>query len=337
MSEVKAMGGTELILAHLKQALPELTDQVQIIMSRPEQVAHENKPRILWLQDLPQDPASACLKDASYRTKFNRIVFASNWQQQMYNIYAGIPYAQGTVIKNGVPFLQPTLPKPRSVHSPEACCDGSDPSCKGYPSKLKFVYTSTPHRGLAILAAAAEQLATIRQDWELHVYSSLNIYGLPDADKQFEPLYDLLRKNPCVVYHGSVPNAEVRQAVLDAHVFVYPSIYQETSCMAVQEALMAGCIAITTNLAALIETCGEWAWMIPFTEDPNKLVEYTLGAMHHALTTYDTPDVQAVLRAQVSYYQNFYAFESRIPAWEELLKQIIAEGAPVEKLVIGRR
>ncbi len=260
-----ARGGTELILDNLKKALPELCEQVQIICSRPEQTPLENKPRILWLQDLPQDPASKCLADAGYRKNFNKIVFVSHWQQQQYQMALRLPFHEGVVIKNAVPRLVPTLPKPR--------VDG----------KLRFLYTSTPHRGLAILAAAADKLKDERQDWELHIYSSLKTYGWDEADKQFEGLYDILRKNPCVTYHGSQPNDIVRQACLDAHVFVYPSIYAETSCMAIQEAMMAGCLAITTNFGALPETCAEWAWMFPIDEQAEVLCQRTHLNMRMAL------------------------------------------------------
>ena len=316
MSEMKPMGGTELICANLKKAFPELTDQVQIIMSRPEQVTLEDKPRILWLQDLPQDPASAVLRDASYRTQFNRIVFCSHWQQQQYAQYLGLPYGEGVVIKNAVPHRAPTLPKPKT--------DG----------KLKFIYTSTPHRGLTMLAMAAEELAKERQDWELHVYSSFKIYAWEGVDEQWAPLYEKLKANPCVVYHGTQPNDVVRDALLDAHVFVYPSIYAETSCMAIQEALMSGCLAITTNFGALPETAAEWAWMFQYDERPDVLVQRTLGCMRQALDTYDDPHMQAVLNMQSMYYQQFYSFEGRLASWEHLLKAVIREGAPVQKLVI---
>lgn len=311
-----AKGGTELICANLHAALPELTSQVQIIMSRPEQVTLEDKPRILWLQDLPQDPASACLRDKSYRTQFNRIVFCSHWQQQQYQQYLGIPYAEGVVIKNAVPFREAQFPKPRTEN------------------KLKFIYTSTPHRGLAVLAAAAEALSKIRQDWELHVYSSFKIYGWEGADAQFEPLYTLLKNNPCVVYHGTQPNDVVRDALQSSHVFVYPSIYAETSCMAIQEALMSGCLAITSNFGALPETCAEWAWMFPFDERPELMIHRTLAGMQRALESYDEPPMQEQLRVQSLYYQQFYAFEGRVPTWKRLLEMVIEEGTPVQKLVI---
>jgi UDP-glucose:(glucosyl)LPS alpha-1,2-glucosyltransferase len=190
---------------------------------------------------LAAGPRVGASPDPGYRKNFNRIVFASHWQQQQYNLFLGIPYSEGVVIKNGVPRLSPTLPK------------------EPVNDKLRFLYTSTPHRGLNVLAAAADALAQERQDWELHVYSSLNIYGWHEQDKQMQPLYDKLQANPCVVYHGSRPERRGSSGVLDAHIFVYPSIYQETSCMAIQEAMMAGCLTITSNLGALIETCGEWA------------------------------------------------------------------------------
>jgi len=321
MSEVTPnsapMGGTELILANLKAALPELTEQVQIICSRPEQYTLDpDKPKVLWLQDLPQDPASQVLRDEGYRKQFNRIVFVSHWQQQMYNLFLGIPYSHGTVIKNAVPQFAAQFPKPKP--------DG----------KLQFIYTSTPHRGLAVLAAAADKLAKERQDWELHVYSSFNIYGWHEHDKQFQPLYEALQKNPCVVYHGSKPNAEVREALKQAHVFAYPSIYAETSCMAAQEAMMAGCLAITSNFGALPETCAEWAWYIQYTEDPSMMAMQTHQQMNRALKLYDNKYVQDILQVQADYYTQFWSFESRIPVWKAMLEQCVIEGPTVEMFVI---
>lgn len=311
------MGGSELILANLTKAFPDLTDKVQVIVSRPQLVTlDQNKPKILWLQDLPTDPNSACLADSGYRSQFNRIVCVSHWQEQQYNAVLRIPYDEMIVIKNAVPLLSPRFPKLEQG------------------GKLKFIYTSTPHRGLILLAAAAEALANERQDWELHIYSSLKIYGWDDADKQFDGLYDQLKKNPCVVYHGSRPNAEVRQAVLDAHVFVYPSTYMETSCMAIQEAMMAGCLAITTNLGALPETCAEFAWMFPVNENAEKLAERTHMNMVKALDNYNDMALQEILEMQTRYYQKFWSFESRLPLWKTVLEAVVKEGPKSEMLVI---
>ena len=44
--------------------------------------------------------------------------------------------------------------------------------------------------------------------------------------------------------------------------------------------------------------------------------------------------MQTILNMQSIYYQQFYSFEGRLASWEHLLKAVIREGAPVQKLVI---
>ena len=281
---------------------------MQIICSRPEQVVLDAaRPRLLWLHDHPHDPASDPLKDRAYRAQFNALVFVSHWQQAQYHRVLGIPYSEGIVIRNGVPRLTPVLPKPDAE------------------GRLAFIYTSTPDRGLALLVAAAEALARERQDWVLHVYSSLRLYGWHEADRRFEPLDDALRANSCVRYHGVRPNAEVRDAVRRAPVWVYPSVSAETSCLAAQEALMAGCLGITSSLGALPETCGAWPWMFGFDESPEVMCLQTLQHMQRALNRYRHPETQAQLVAQSEYFQRFWSFESRVPEWNALLTRLALE------------
>jgi glycosyltransferase involved in cell wall biosynthesis len=310
------LGGTELHLGRIREAFPEEMAKIQFICSRPEQYELEDKPRILYLQDTAQDPASACLRDKTYRSRFNRIVACSYKQAYEYNLFLGIPPSELMVIKNSVPMLRPTFPKPLG--------DG----------RIRFLYTSTPHRGLEILSAVADHLAKQRQDWVLDVYSSFNIYGWHEQNKQYQPLYDRLIANPCVEYHGSQPNDVVRQACLNAHVHVYPCVYPEMSCMAIQESMMAGCLEITSSMGALPETCGEWAWMMPFSENRDQMATNTYQMMNAAIDRYSDPNLQTMLQLQVGYFQNFWSFEARKPQWKFLLDAVIAEGTPTEKLVI---
>ena len=45
---------------------------------------------------------------------------------------------------------------------------------------------------------------------------------------------------------------------LSYDMFVYPSIFEETSCASALEALASGVHVITNNFGALYETCAEW-------------------------------------------------------------------------------
>ena len=128
-----AKGGTELMLEGLKKRIdPELWDNFNFIMSRVrDEFIDPDKPNILWLQDLPEDPESQHLKSISSRERFAKIVFNSNWQQQQYNMKLGVPYEDGVVLKN--------------------CCVRFEPHEKPKGHKLRLVYNSTPQRGLHVL------------------------------------------------------------------------------------------------------------------------------------------------------------------------------------------
>src|SRR5262245_37624129 len=82
-----AMGGTELMALRMIAWLDQgLLREFNIIHSRVEPWMLTNgKPTVLVLHDLPQDEASAWLKDPARRGQFAKIVCVSNWQMQMHN------------------------------------------------------------------------------------------------------------------------------------------------------------------------------------------------------------------------------------------------------------
>lgn len=158
-------------------------------------------------------------------------IFVSEWQRSQYIKYLGAPEDRSIVIRNAIIPIK-TLRR----------CDG----------KIKIIYTSTPFRGLDILLNAFDELN--RDDVELHVYSSMKLYGTEyhaNLDVQYRPLYDQAAR--LGHYHGSVPNKELREALTRSDIFAYPNTWEETSCLCAIEAISAGCYTITSDLGALRE------------------------------------------------------------------------------------
>jgi UDP-glucose:(glucosyl)LPS alpha-1,2-glucosyltransferase len=89
-----------------------------------------------------------------------------------------------------------------------------------------------------------------------------------------------------MIYHGYAPNEKVKEAVMESHIFAYPSIFEETSCLSAIEAMMAGCHVVTTNYGALPETCAEFATMIEFEPNLKALAERFASALDSVLTKY---------------------------------------------------
>lgn len=215
-------GGTELMREGLEKRLdPSLIEDFQIIPSRVREL-DETKIRVLWLHDLPGDPESDHLRNGGH-DKFHQLVFVSNWQMQQYVAYYNIPWSKCIVIENAiVPIERELIDKPKD--------------------KIKIIYHTTPHRGLELVVPVFEKLYETHDNIELDVYSSFKIYGWEQRDTQYAELFERCEKHPKINYHGTVPNEEVRKAVGSAHIFAYPSIWVETSCISLMEAMSAECI-----------------------------------------------------------------------------------------------
>ena len=119
---------------------------------------------------------------------------------------------------------------------------------------INLYYASTPQRGLEILVPVFKKLAEEYTDIHLHVHSSFALYGWADADKQFEPLYQECRNHPQITYHGYTEQSVLRERIKDYHILAYPSIWPETQCRVVIEAMMSGVLCIHPNFAALTDT-----------------------------------------------------------------------------------
>jgi glycosyltransferase involved in cell wall biosynthesis len=245
-----ANGGTELSKRSIAATLPEeLLNNFQIIASRVRDL-DEKKIRVYWQHDLPEDPEVKHLSDSSSRDKFNKFVFVSNWQLNEFNLKLGLPLNDKVIV-----IENPITPI----------------SFKNKPTdKINLVYFSTPQRGLEILIPVFEKLAEKYDNIHLDVFSSFKIYGWEDLDKQFNPLYDRIRKHPKMTYHGYADQETLRSRLAESHILAYPNIWKETSCRVLIESMSAGLMCVHPNYGALPETSAGLTSMYQFDENKNQ-------------------------------------------------------------------
>lgn len=286
-----ANGGTELMARRMVEYLPsESLEGYQIIHSRVRELEPDLK-RILICHDLPNDPEVQQLSDPEFRKNFEKIVFVSNWQQHMYNMVLGVPFSESYVIPNGI--IPDKEYSPRETTGP-----------------IRLIYHTTPHRGLNLLIPAFEELSK-HFDVHLDVFSSFNAYGWGERDKEFQEIFDRIDSLPNVTNHGFQSNDVVRDYLRKADIFAYPCIWTETSCLAMIEAMCAGCVVLHSNLGALPETSLGQTRQYMLDEDPNRhvnnfyielfsivnqlskkrndpnIVDFQKGCMHKAKLVYD--------------------------------------------------
>ena len=96
---------------------------------------------------------------------------------------------------------------------------------------------------------------------ELDVFSNCQVYSKDFADandKQYQALYDHAKKLPNVNYLGFRNNEWIKKHLKNYNMFVYPSIWEETFCISLLEAMAAGLYCIVSNYRALYETGAEY-------------------------------------------------------------------------------
>jgi glycosyltransferase involved in cell wall biosynthesis len=314
-----ANGGTEIAKRKLASIIdPSLLENFQIICSRPREL-QEDKIRVFWCHDLPEDPESKKFQDRKFQDSFHKFVFISNWQYQRYQLIHGIPYDfKSVVLETGID------------PAPENCFDKPE-------GPIRIVYTSTPQRGLEILVPVFEKLAEIHNDVHLDVFSSFKIYGWDDADKQFEPLYDKIRNHPKMTYHGFVPNDVLKDHLNKSHIFAYPSIWYETSCRAMLEAMSAGLVCVHSNLAALPETSGSLNVMYQLDID-NKNNHANMFATYLNATINMVRDNQQndMIRFNKYFVDRRYNIQLIKSQWERTLNELLAKYPTVESRAIPK-
>lgn len=308
-----ANGGTEITTRELFNLLDaeELQD-VQIVSSRVREL-DPDKFRIYHLHDLPTDPEAAHLRTQASRDRFDKIVFSSNWQYQQFQNELNLPYSQQCrVIETGV--------------EPIAWTDKTDPRT----NPIRLIYTSTPHRGLELLVPVFERLAELFDFIELDVYSSFKLYGWDKQDEMYQELFDRCKAHPRIRYHGTVDRPTIIQAYQDAHIFAYPSIWPETSCRCLIESMMAGCLCVHPNFAALPDTsAGLTDW---YEGDANKEIHAqrfmeTLAQIINALRHTDVWESQGLIARRLLAHRVAtvrFGWPTVIQKWKNLLAEVKA-------------
>lgn len=301
---VNAKGGTEIMKNTLTALLdPELMKEVQIFCSRIRGDLDPTKIRLFWAHDLPGDPESEFLKGGGWKD-FHRIVFVSNWQMQMYMNHYQIPWSKCIVLQNAV-FPIEEHEKPTD--------------------KINLIYYSTPHRGLNILVPVFERLAEEHDNIELNVYSSFSLYGWSQRDEPYKEIFDRCKAHPKINYHGAVDNETIREALKQSHILAYPSIWPETSCLVLMEAMTAGLINVHPNFAALPETAANWSMMYQWNEDQSRHAGIFYQNLKSSIENFWDEGVQSRLASQRSYANVFYNWNIRVQQWDAFIRSLLNE------------
>ena len=307
---MKPRGATELQMEMLhKHVSKDILDQVQICTSIPGKVPLDpNKVNILWQKNSWDQPnLHSFFSNKSRHHEYDWYVFNSHWNYDMFRLFFDIPQSKSIVIKNGIEDF-PIRKRYK----------------KGDP--IKLIHHCTPWRGLNVVLRAMQEIKD--PNIILDVYSSTQVYGddfKKNNDEQFKQLYEQAEKLPNVNYIGYKPNEYIREMMPNYDMFVYPSIFEETSCASALEALASGVHVITNNFGALYETCSEWPVYVNYSTNYETMAIDTANAIQVAASYLHENFIQEHLEEQQKFYKRFYSWQKKGMEWTSFLKGAISE------------
>lgn len=275
---------------------------INLILSRcTEDMIVDGKKNVLWQHLNYNEPLTQGMMNKFFTRAIDAFVYVSHWQHEKFRYVYHIPVDNAYVIKNAIEPIE-YVPKLRD-------------------EKFRLIYTSAPFRGLEQLLDSFEILN--RDDTELHVYSSTIIYGSGYDERyadQYRSLFERAANTKNVVYHGYAPNNEVIKALQQAHVFAYPSMFEETCCLAMIEAGAAGCSLVGQNLGSLAETGSEFATLVPIRIDNSKIAQAYAKALDSTLNSYW--DNEELRQMQSRFFNHYYSWDEQIKRWRSLFESL---------------
>jgi len=301
-------GGTEILKEQLISQLDSKSiEGINLIGSicHPSLVK-KDKINVLWQHLSYDQPNVQYMRDRKFVDSIDYFIYVSHWQYNKFREHFQIPEHKSFIIKNATYGFE-EAPK------------------KNKEGKIRLAYTSTPWRGLAIFIKAIEILNKTRDDFEVDIFSSTKIYGsaFEESEKgKFDALFEKCKNTKNVNYLGYGLNTQIIDLLKDTHIYAYPSIFEETSCLAVIEAMSAGCHVVTTNYGALPETCAEFATMIEFDSSVQNLIERYAQTLNSVIDNYKNDLYKDDLEMQTKYYNKYYSWNTRIQEWKNFLNYV---------------
>ena len=299
----ESLGGSENQLRLLLKHLPDesFKDINLILNNTNHDLIEKDKINVLWMQHFVNQQEAKNLGSKDYVNKLDYIVFNSNWNFEKFQYQFKIPESKSLVIKNAIEKID-FHEKPKD--------------------KINLVYHTTPWRGLIHLLKVFKRLNL--QNTELNICSSTIIYGKKFDSilgKKYENIFEECKNTKNVNYLGFVENNKIIELLKNMHIYSFPSIWPETSCISAIEAMAAGCEIVTSNLGALYETCTPFATFVGFDSNFDNFEKKYQKALENSVKNFWSKENQKKIRFQQEVINLTYSWNVRSKEWISFLEE----------------
>ena len=213
------------------------------------------KKRFYWSGDSVNIIHNLGIGDPRFYNTVDALITVSDWHADVLCKASGFPRNKAWTLRNGV-FLS---------------------NFKGEESRVRkrLIYSSLPNRGLIYMPHIFLALKKKHPELEFHIFSGSlrDSPAWPPDNKwilEWKNLISLFKTIKGCYLHGYVLQKQLAREFMRSSVWVYPTAFEETSCISAMEAQAAGCAVVTSKLAAIPETVGDAGILIPDVLPPKE-------------------------------------------------------------------
>jgi len=295
----ESYGGSENQLRFLLKYLPDKSfKDINLILNNANvDLIEKDKINVLWMHHFVNQKEAQALGSKDFVDKLDYIIFNSHWNLEKFIYQFKVPEDKSLVIKNAIEEIK-YKDKPKD--------------------KINLIYHTTPWRGLSQLLKIFKKIKL--DNVKLNICSSTKIYGEKFSnkiEKNYEKLFEECKNTKNVNYFGYINNEKIIKLLEEMHIFSYPSIWPETSCIAAIEAMASGCEVVTTNLGALYETCAPFGTFVNFNRNLPDLEKNFLLTLENSIKNFWSDKNQKKIDLQRQATNIAYSWKNRSEEWEK--------------------
>lgn len=269
IAKTKSMGGSETACIEMAHWLHKITkrnvkvfnvredtkecDGVQYIPCQqiPEYMSkHKPYVHIAWRHNIKLTDAPTYLwchdlftQGGEVTSHYDQMLCLTPFHKRFVMASQGVPSDKITITRNGI--------------KPDRFVDAQVNASNPYISRKnpnKFVFPSSPDRGLDRAMKVLDKVRETYPDIELHVF-----YGIEHLDKWGhsalqKTLREMMDARPWVKYHGATQQDVLMDHFKEASIWLHPCDFIESSCITAMEMVCAGVYPVTRRLGGLMDT-----------------------------------------------------------------------------------
>lgn len=216
-----------------------------------------------WIHDVLPFTHSGIFQ--THKTKLKKVVCVSEWQKINTQMQFDIPDEYFSIIENAIDIN-------RFVPNPEI-----------QREKFRFIYSSSPDRGLNYLLEIIPKIKEKYSETTLHIFANRLIID-DESIKIIENNQDYIH------LHSRVSQNELAIEFMKSDVWLYPTDFEETYCITAVEAMASGVLCAGISIGSLTKVIGNKGILVNGDIRDNSVKDTLLKKLFFVL---DRPEIKA--------------------------------------------